>query len=84
MIMAEWAYTNCEAASDFIENVEDPIVRSLLHNSYAVMLMSGFHPEGEFDLLHFFRVLEAFLHERERLSRWLLGISSESDRGFGD
>lgn len=63
---------NHQKAKEFLDHLEDPIVRALIQDAYAKIFSEGLAaPEGEFDLLFFYRVLAAFLHDREGLARAL-------------
>jgi hypothetical protein len=74
---------NHEAASAFVNSIEDPIVRDLVRHSYVIILMSEAFPQGDFDLLYFFRIMEEFLRDREKLAMWLKGEYGEDKTGWG-
>jgi hypothetical protein len=60
-------FINHEADSAFLKTIEDPIVRSLVQYAYQTTLMTDAVVDGEFDLLYYFRIMEEFLRDRERL-----------------
>ena len=65
---------NHEQANAYLENVADPIVQALIEHAYSqIFVGTPTEFEGEFDLLFFFKILEGFLHDRERLARALRG-----------
>jgi hypothetical protein len=74
---------NHEAASAFLNSIEDPIVRDLVRYSYQIILMSDAFPQGDFDLLYFCRIMEEFLRDREKLAMWLRGEYEEDKTGWG-
>lgn len=75
---------NNEAASAFLNDIHDPIVKSLVRYAYQTICMSDFVPEGEFDLLYFFRIMEEYLRDREALARALRGEPEENKTGWGE
>ena len=76
-------FINHEAASDYLNQIDDSIVRGLIRSSYDTILMSTASVDGEFDLLYFFRIMEEFLRNRERLAKALLG-ELENKTGWGE
>ena len=75
---------NHEAAHIFLQTVRDPIVKTLINNAYQTMCISEAAPEGEFDLLYFYRILEGFMRDREDLARALMGNFGENPTGWGE
>jgi hypothetical protein len=45
--------------------------------------MSDAVVDGEFDLLYFFRIMEEFLRDREKLAKSLRGEFEEDTTGWG-
>jgi hypothetical protein len=74
---------NHEAASAFLNNIKDPIVKGLVSNSYQTICTSDAVPEKDFDLLYFFRVMEEFLRDRAELAKALTGEFEEDKTGWG-
>ena len=70
-------YINNNAASEFLQKIEDPIVQHLVRLSYQTLCMLKSDVEGEFDLLFFFQIMESFLREREVIAKLLMGESVE-------
>jgi hypothetical protein len=66
---------NHDQAIQYLESVADPIVQSLIEYAYGKIFMESLIDdlEGDFDLLFFFKTLEAFLSDRERLAKALTG-----------
>jgi hypothetical protein len=66
---------NHDKAIQYVDGIADPIVQSLVQYAYGKVFMEGLIDdlEGDFDLLFFFRTLEALLHDRERLAKALMG-----------
>ena len=75
---------NHEAASAFVNSIEDPIVNGLLRSVYQTICLSEAAPEGEFDLLYFARIMEDFLRDREWLAKALRGDFGENKTGWGE
>jgi hypothetical protein len=74
---------NHEAASEFLNSIDDPIVKSLVRYSYQTICLSDAAPKGEFDLLYFSRIMEEFLRDREELTKALRGEFAEDKTGWG-
>ncbi len=67
-------FINKGEAMAFCESVADPVVRTLLMEAYGTLIFkTPAEVKGQFDLLFFFKVLDAFLRDRERLVRMLQG-----------
>lgn len=65
---------NHHQAKEFLDHLGDPVVQALIQDAYAKMFSEGMTDfEGDFDLLFFFKVLAAFLHDREGLAKALRG-----------
>ena len=65
---------NHRQAKEYLDTIRDPIVRALIQHAYGQIFAGAPMPfEGEFDLLFFYKLLEAFLHDRERLADALTG-----------
>jgi hypothetical protein len=65
---------NHQKAKEFLDHLDDPIVQALIQEAYAKIFSEGItNFEGEFDLLFFYRILAAFLQDREGLARALRG-----------
>jgi hypothetical protein len=65
---------NHQKAVAYLNSISDPIVQSLIEHAYSkIFTASEIAFEGDFDLLFFFKTLEAFLHDRERLAKALTG-----------
>ena len=75
--------TNHEAASAFLNTIEDPIVKNLVRHSYQTICISDAVPEGQFDLLYFFRIMQEFLRDHEGLAKVLKGEFEENKTGWG-
>lgn len=76
-------HINHEAASAFLNRIDDPIVKSLVRYSYQTLCLSHAVPDGEFDLLYFFRIMEEFLRDSEELAKALKGEFGEDKTGWG-
>ena len=65
---------NHQKAKAYLDSIGDPIVQALMEHAYSQIFV-GTTPEfeGEFDLLFFFKILQAFLHDRDRLAKALTG-----------
>jgi hypothetical protein len=74
---------NHEAASAFLDNIEDPIIKGLVRNSYQTICVSNAVPDCDFDLLYFFKIVEEFLRDREGLAKTLKGELEENKTGWG-
>jgi hypothetical protein len=66
---------NHDKAIEYLDSIADPIVRSLIEYGYGKIFVEDLTKglEGDFDLLFFFRTLEALLRDRERLAEALTG-----------
>jgi hypothetical protein len=66
---------NHDKAMQYLDRVGDPMVQSLIQSAYGKIFTEGLIDdlEGDFDLLFFFKTLEAFLSDRERLAKALTG-----------
>lgn len=66
---------NYERAIEYVDTLDDPIVRSLIQYAYGKIFLENLiiGLEGDFDLLFFFKSLEALLRDREGLARALMG-----------
>lgn len=65
---------NHQKAKEFLDQLDDPIVQALIEDAYAKIFSEGITEfEGEFDLLFFYQILAAFLHDREGLARAVRG-----------
>ncbi len=66
---------NHDKAIEYLDRIPDPIVQSLIPYVYGKIFMEDLiHDlEGEFDLLFYFKTLEALLRDREQLARALTG-----------
>jgi hypothetical protein len=65
---------NHHRAKEFLDHLEDPIVRALIEDAYGEIFSDQIGDfEGEFDLLFFYKILAAFLRDREALARALRG-----------
>jgi hypothetical protein len=76
-------FINHEAASSFLDGIQDPIVQSLVRAAYQTHLLSEAEVEGEFDLLYFIRIMEEFLRNREKVSKTLMGDFSDETSAWG-
>jgi hypothetical protein len=76
-------FINHEAASEFLNNIQGPLVQSLVRASYRTILLTDAVVEGEFDLLYFFRIMEEFLRDREKLAKSLVGDFEDETDGWG-
>ena len=68
-------FINHAAAMKFKDEIQDPIVRNLVMRAYGTLIfeVAPVEVQGQFDLLFFFKVLEAFLRDREGRAQELLG-----------
>lgn len=66
---------NHAPAIALLDGIADPIVQSLIQYAYGKIFMEDLLSDldGDFDLLFFFRTLEALLRDRERLANALMG-----------
>jgi hypothetical protein len=66
---------NHDKAIEYLDSLADPIVQSLIEYGYGKIFVEDLinSLEGEFDLLFFFKTLEALLRDRERLAEALTG-----------
>ncbi len=66
---------NHDRAIQYLNGISDPIVQSLIQYAYGKIFMEDLLDdlEGDFDLLFFFKTLEALLRDRERLAKALTG-----------
>jgi hypothetical protein len=65
---------NHQKAKEFLDHLDDPIIQALIQDAYAKIFSEGIENfDGEFDLLFFYQILAAFLHDREGLARALRG-----------
>lgn len=67
--------TNHDKAIQYLDQIADPVVQSLIQYAYGKIFMEDLIEdlEGDFDLLFYFRTLEALLRDREQLARALMG-----------
>ena len=77
-------FINHERASEFVNRVQDPVIRGLLKYSYQMILLVNATPQEKFDLLYFCQVMELFLRDRDGLSRALHGDYGEDKTGIGE
>jgi hypothetical protein len=64
---------NQEKAKAYWDTISDPIVRAVIQHAHSLLFTGpATNFEGEFDLLLFYKTLEALLHDRERLADFLL------------
>lgn len=58
-----------------MDRIADPIVQSLIQYAYGRIFMEDLlvDLDWDFDLLFYFKALESFLRDRERLSKALMG-----------
>lgn len=65
-------FINHHKAKEYLDQIEDPIVRALIENAYGRIFVENLPmPEGEFDLLFLYRILEGMLRDKKRLARAL-------------
>lgn len=65
---------NHQKAKAYLDSISDPIVQALMEHAYSqIFLGTDAEFEGEFDLLFFFKILEALLYDRQRLAKALTG-----------
>jgi hypothetical protein len=65
---------NHQKAKEFLDQLDDPVVQALIQDAYSKIFTEGITDfEGEFDLLFFYRILAAFLQDREALAKALRG-----------
>lgn len=70
--------TNHHEAKKYLDQIEDPIVRALIEHAYSQIFLESLPaPQGDFDVLFMYRILEAFLRDREQLSRALTGEAGQ-------
>ncbi len=71
---------NHDEAFEYLDSIPDPIVQSLIQHAYGKIFMEDLirNLEGDFDLLFFFKTLEAFVRDRERLARALTGETQDT------
>lgn len=71
---------NRDKAVQYLDRIADPIVQSLIQYAYGKIFMEDLinDLEGNFDLLFFFKTLEALLRDRERLAKALRGEIQET------
>jgi hypothetical protein len=77
-------FINHEAASDFMNRIEDPLLQNMVRYAYQTLCMSDAVVEGEFDLFFFFRIMEEFLRDREAVAKALMGDFGENKTGWGE
>jgi hypothetical protein len=68
-------FINLDKAIQYSDGIADPIVQSLIQYAYGKIFMEGLIEdlEGDFDLLFYFKTLEALLRDREQLAKALTG-----------
>lgn len=66
---------NHDKAILYLDGIADPVVQSLIQYTYGKIFMEDLTDdlEGDFDLLFFFKALEALLRDREQLAKALMG-----------
>jgi hypothetical protein len=66
---------NHDKAIEYLDSIPDSTVQSLIQYAHGQIYMEDLiaNLEGDFDLLFFFKSLEALLRDRERLARTLKG-----------
>jgi hypothetical protein len=65
---------NHEKAKAFLDHLDDPIIQALIEDAYAKIFTEHIGEfQGEFDLLFFYKVLAAFMRDREGLAKALQG-----------
>ena len=76
-------FINKDEAIQFCKQIEDPIVRELVMDAYGTLIfkVAPVEVKGQFDLLFFFKVMEAFLRDRETLAEALRGESEDEVNG---
>lgn len=66
---------NHDKAIQYLDSIADPVVQSLIQYAYGTIFMEDLIAdlEGDFDLLFFFKTLEALLRDRAQLAKALMG-----------
>ncbi len=66
---------NHDKAIEYLGKLPDPIVQALIQYAYGKIFVEDLLTDlqGDFDLLFFFKSLEALLRDRERLAKALKG-----------
>lgn len=66
---------NHDKAIQYLDSIADPIVQSLIQYAYGKIFLEDLIDdlEGDFDLLFFFKTIEALLRDREQLAKALMG-----------
>ena len=65
---------NHQKAKAYWDTIPDPVVQALIQQAYnQIFAGRPIEFEGEFDLLFFYKILESFLRDRERLAKALAG-----------
>jgi hypothetical protein len=66
---------NHDQAIQYLDRLADPVVQSLIQYAYGQIFMEDLIEDlqGDFDLLFYFKTLEALLRDRERLVKALGG-----------
>ena len=66
---------NHHKAIRYLDSIADPIVQSLIQYGYGKIFMEALIDdlEGDFDLLFFFKTLEAVFRDRAQLAKALMG-----------
>ncbi len=70
---------NHAEAVAFLDSIRDPVVQALIQNAHTLIFTEASeYFTKDFDLLLFYKVLEALFRDRERLGKALLGQITES------
>jgi hypothetical protein len=71
---------NQHKAKEFFDQIPDPVVQSLIQYAHGNLFVENLvdELEGEFDLLTFYKSLEALLRDRDQLARALRGELTHS------
>ncbi len=79
-----WSFRNRHEASAYADQIADPVTKALVKYSYEQICLSTDHPEGDFDLLYFFKIIHAFVKDRERMAKAFQGDFGENPTGWGE
>ena len=79
------AFINKDKAFDYLNTIQDPIVRELVARAYGILAfeVAPVDVDGDFDLHVFFVVMERFMRDREALASELRGETSIEENGQG-
>ena len=77
-------FINGVAAQEFLDSIEDSIIKDVISKAYEKIIFSNSFPVGEFDLLYFYKILADLFRDRDTILQALTGEYREDKSGLGE